>query len=86
MKRYMVPILLLTVMILSAQEVKLMFGGAVPQNKRSQFLDFRYISAKDPMIRPKADLQPWNFNPNHAAAMSSGSRKRLCCAVRLQKR
>ena len=73
MKRYMVPVLLLTVMFLSAQEVKLMFGGAVPQNKRSQFLDFRYISAKDPMIRPKADLQPWNFNPNHGAAMSSGN-------------
>ena len=73
--RTLAVFLLNMALFISAQEMKLMFGGNVPDNFKNKFLDFRYISSNDPMIQPKADLQPWNFSRDGGSAMGSNGTK-----------
>ena len=85
MTRKLFTLLLLAgTVILSAQEVKLMFGAQkTPVRKeQSKFLDFRYVSQHDPMFTaaPKK-LQGWNYNPAGGAAYGSFSSPQFSSAV-----
>ena len=88
MTRKLFTLLLLAgTVILSAQEVKLMFGAQkTPVRKeQSKFLDFRYVSQHDPMFTaaPKK-LQGWNYNPAGGAAFSSFSAGTLPADILLE--
>ena len=59
MKRKLFTLLLLAgTVILSAQEVKLMFGGLKKPLRKEQakFLDFRYVSQHDPMFSARKKM------------------------------
>ena len=88
MKRKLFTLLLLAgTVILSAQEVKLMFGGLKNPLRKEQtkFLDFRYVSKHDPMFSArKKMLQGWNYNPAGGAAYGSFSAGTLPADILLE--
>ena len=58
---------------LCAEEVKLMFGGREDPGGGEKFLDFRYVSQKDPLFTVKTKLEGWNYNPRGGATYGSFS-------------
>lgn len=78
---FLIPILAWSLLLAADDEIKLMFGGQAKLIRKEQgkFLDFRYISVKDPMfkVRHPRQIRGWNYNPRGGAAYGSYDRGAL---------